>query len=130
MGWHPAMGHRQVLDDKLKELVEPTRDPLWKEVKGNNLEMHTDDACPYGAMGFGWVLYDGLMVAGGSGNVGTGIPYRAELAGLDNALLWLVSNLHKLKKRQHCLVTNCESAVAALKATKVKDAQVMKYRTS
>jgi hypothetical protein len=51
-------------------------------------------------------------------------PYRAELAGLDDALLWLISNPHKLKNRQLCLVTDCQSAVAALKAPKVKDAQI------
>jgi hypothetical protein len=84
-----------------------------------------DGACTDVLMGLGWVLYDGpSLVAGGSGNVGAGMPYQAELAGLDDALLWLISNPHKLKNRQLCLVTDCQSAVAALKASKVKDAQV------
>jgi hypothetical protein len=34
------------------------------------------------------------------------------------ALLWLISNPHKLKNKQVCLVTDCQSAVAALNATK------------
>jgi ribonuclease HI len=129
-----AKGHRRMLDDKLKQLVElgnieqvPSERStmVWEKAEGNSLEMFTDGACTDGVMGLGWVLYDGpSLVAGGSGNAGAGTPYRAELAGLDDSLLWLISNPHKLKNRQLCLVTDCQSAVAALKAPRVKDAQI------
>jgi hypothetical protein len=79
-----AKGHRRMLDDKLKQLVEleniervPSERStmVWEKVEGNSLEMYTDGACTDGVMGLGWVLYDGpSLVASGSGNVGAGTP--------------------------------------------------------
>jgi ribonuclease HI len=129
-----AKGHRRVLDDMLRQLLEldnieetpKARSTMeWSEIVENDLECFTDGACKDGVMGFSWTLYDGpSLVAAGSGNGGKGSPYRAELVGLDDALLWLISNPHKLKNRKLSLVTDCKSAVEALKGTKVKDALV------
>jgi hypothetical protein len=128
-----AKGHRRVLDDALRQLVEvdnmeetPNERSTveWKEVE-SDLEMVTDGACRDGEMGFAWTLYDGpSVVAAGSGHGGKGSPYRAELVGLDDALLWLISNPHRLRGRKLNLTTDCKSAVEALKGTKVKDAAV------
>ena len=123
-----------MLDDLLSQIVElsniePTPSErstmVWKEIEGNDLEIYTDGACLDGSMGFGWTLYDGpSLAAAGSGCVGKGTPYRAELSGLDDALLWLISNPQRLKGRKLRLVTDCKSAVEALRGTRVKDALV------
>lgn len=128
-----AKGHRKLLDDILKQIVDldaiedrPNGRSMveWRKLVENSLEMFTDGAWHDGYMGFGWALYDGpSMVAAGSGHAGAGSPYRAELQGISDALLWLISNPERLKDRNLRLISDSKSAVEALKAPKIKDAK-------
>ena len=120
------MGHRSVLDKNLEEkgILTP---PLDRTITRNNwyrttpppdtsdLVIYTDGSKMGELAGFGWAATVGDSVIHEEwAPIRDAEVFQAEVLAISSALLWLISNPHKLKPETVVVLSDSRAALGAL----------------
>ena len=128
------LGHREFLDKELEEKELPQELPTdtitainnWirrMELKDPDIIIYTDGSKDeQGEAGYGWAACKGdQVIEEESGALGEATVFQSELIAIQSALLWLLSNPHKLKVKSCLIRSDSQAAIHAIFAREVKN---------
>ena len=128
-------GHRAFWDKRLEKscprgtLVDKTAEVLcWTEndsIEKPFLKIFTDGSVNGNNGGFGWAACEeDYVVMEGKGKLHKSTVFQAEVAAIRGALLWLVSNPHRLKGEDYQLLSDSQAAVGAVTSRRIQSQMV------
>ena len=125
-------GHRRHWDDLTMRACKfnPSSDRIprtrnWatrKEVSDPDVTMWTDGSMDENGAGFGWAaIVDGQVVAEKSASLANAsTSFQTEMHAINDSLLWLISNPHRLRNKKCLIRSDCQAAVKAIHSAKVE----------
>ena len=131
-------GHRRHLDETLRRLWDAST-PVDRTLRRLNwvrnddfdredLTVYTDGSKEAGRTGFGWAAcVEDTVIAEDNGYLGTeATVFQAEVFAIQAALMWLISNPHKLKHVHRVRIrSDSSSAIAAIYGCHVESTVVL-----